>query len=511
MVPAPPNPEDIAVQPPRRWLRLLLPLTCTAVLAAGVFLALWLPDRLDCGGFGSDLERRGGECVGVTDGSYAFLPRGGDGRLDEEFRTVQRLIKEENTRVAAEESNHVSIGLLAPLTPSDTGPQAPERALRALEGAYTAQMRADHTQQLGDRAVQIRLYLANVGARHDQWQPAAEQLAAMTGGRAPLVAVVGLAVSTEDSRAAASWLSDRDIPQVAASARADGLNDGTIPGLVRVTGSNTDFVTALHRYMQGRDDLDKAILVHDRNVPDLHVATLTKAFASQFAEEIGDRPNQPFAGTTVAADAPRALFNPVVGNICLSQADTVLFSGRTGDLGAFLEALEIRPCRPAPVTVLFTETGPVIEEELAVQLAEQGITVAQASATDPGWTTGDAPQEEIPVGYPDFDQQYRTWLPHLTDHDAALHNGYAVANHDALAIAVRAVRVSHAQDPDSVMTSVRVRNALFVLQLDNVVRGASGSLSFTEARAGDPGGKPIPVIESPPGETRPRQYLTPLA
>jgi ABC-type branched-subunit amino acid transport system substrate-binding protein len=497
--------------PPRRWLRLLLIAGGGAVLLLAVTAVLVLPGRLDCGGFGSDLERRGGECVGVSDGSYAFVPSGGDEALTAEFRTVQELIKRENDRVAAEEDDYVKVGLIAPLTPDDASPQAPERVLRALEGAYTAQMRANHTQELGDRSPQIQLYPANVGSRHDEWQPAVAQLAAMADDEAPLVAAVGLAISTEASRATAQRLAEHDIPLVAASASADGLNHSTVPGLIRVTASNTDFVSALRHYVQGDAELRTAVLVHDERAPDLHVATLTEAFRQLLAEELGNRPDQPFQGTTVDADAPRALFDAAVRNICQAgpdqtTPDMVLFSGRTGDLGEFLEAMHNRPCRDDPIAVLFVETGPVIAAAEEERLAQNKITVVQASAMDPAWYTGDV---EPPAGFAPFVAQYGTHLPHVTDPGAALENGYAIANHDALATAVRAIRVSHAEDPDSPMTGPRVRQAFFLLHLDNAVEAAAGTLSFTSDRQGDPGGKPVPVIETPARGDRPDLYTTP--
>jgi hypothetical protein len=498
--------------PPRHWLRALLLAAAGAVLFLGVAALVWLPDRLDCGGFGSDLERRGGDCVGVTDGSYAFVPEVDDEDLHERFRAVQALIKQENDRVAEEEDASVKVGLLAPLTPDGSSPQAPERVLRALEGAYTAQMRANHTQELGDRTPQIQLYPANVGSRHEQWQPAVTQLAAMSGDDAPLVAVVGLAISTEASRDAALRLSEHGIPLVAASASADGLNDSTVPGLIRVTASNTDFVTALRHYIRGREDLRTAVLVHDQRAPDLHVATLTAAFRELLAEELGHRPDQPFQGVTVDAEAPRALFDAAVRNICQAgprqtTPDMVLFSGRTGDLGAFLEALHNRPCRDAPISVLFVETGPVIDAAEEERLARNNITVVQASAMDPSWYAEDG--AEPPRGYRPFVEEYRTRLPHVADPGAALENGYAIANHDALATAVRAIRVSHAEDPQAPMTGARVRHAFFLLHLDNAVEGAGGTLSFTTDRQGDPGGKPVPVIETPAGAVRPELYVTP--
>ncbi|MDT0268043.1 ABC transporter substrate-binding protein [Streptomyces sp. DSM 44915] len=495
--------------PPRRGRWLLAALLGLALLAGGLWVVPdWLAGR-DCGG--AELTERDGECVGVSDGSPAFLPTGEAAEpLTERFREVQRLIRVENTRVADDGGAAVKVGLLSTLTPDDRAPHAPVRVLHALEGAYTAQMRANHSRQLGDPAPQIQLMLANAGSRHDKWEPAVEQLVGMTDDAAPLVAVAGLAMSSEPSRAAAARLAEHGVPLVGASASADGLNAETVPGLVRVTASNTDFVTALRGYVRGRDDLDRAVLVHDTRAPDLHVSTLTEAFRRELAEELGDNPDQPFQGTTIGESAAPALFQAAVQNVCATEADMVLFAGRTADLDAFLDSLHSRPCRDRPIVVLFAETGPVIDESEQEQLVASHITVVQASAMDPAWAVDGGANPAAPAGFADFYAAYTSHLPQEDDPAAALADGYAVANHDAVAVAVRAVRVTHAAAPETALTPGRVTDALFLLHLDNAVPAAGGTLNFAIERRGDPGGKPVPVIESPPGPTRPELYVTPF-
>ncbi|MCH0569919.1 ABC transporter substrate-binding protein [Streptomyces sp. MUM 136J] len=491
---------------PRRYRKPLLLSAGVVLVVLAAWLIVALPDRLDCGG--SQLTRHGGECVGVTDGSFVFVPDGADD-LGKRFRDIQKLIKKENDRVAAEEKNYVKVGLLSTLTPTDTGPQSPRRVLHSLEGAYTAQMRANHTQELGDRAPQVQLLLANAGSRYEHWEPAVDQLISMTDDSAPLVAVAGLSISTTDTQAAAKRLSEHRIPIIASSASADGLNASTIPGLIRVTGSNTDFVSALRHYVRDHDNLSKAILVADDDPPDLYVATLTDAFEKLMKRELGSRPVQPFHGTTIEEDAPPALVDTAVRNICQAHVDMVLFSGRTGDLDKFVEALHHRTCRPDPISVLFVETGPAIAKDEWARLGQDGITVVQASAMDPAWTRDSGTGPGAPRGFHDFYEQYRTRIRYADDVEDALQDGYAVANHDALVTAVRAIRISYSEDPEQPMNQVRVRNALFLLNLDNEVEAASGTLSFASGRNGDPGKKPIPVIETPPGPDRPSLYTTP--
>ncbi|MDB1086573.1 hypothetical protein PJ985_03200 [Streptomyces sp. ACA25] len=515
-MPLSPGPSDEAWQnPPRRWLRVSLLVAGAGAAGFLAFLAFVLPERLDCGGWGSGLTREGGECVGVTDGSYAFAPLDGAGPAAE-FADVQKLIKAENDRVAAADTEYVKVGLLATLTPAENGPLAPQRVLHALQGAYTAQMRANHTADMGDKQPLVQLHLANAGSRHETWEPAVERLVAMAGDESPLVAVVGLSISTEASQAAAEELAAHEIPIVASSASADGLNMRMRDGMIRVTGSNTDFVNALERHVRAAGgDLSRAMLVSDRNDPDLHVATLTDAFARLLEQEDDVMPRKSFSGTTLRSSGPVSLFRPITDSICGTGAEMVLFSGRTGDLHAFLEALHVRDCRAQqPLSVLFVETGPVEDVSAAARpdrLEENGITIVQASAMDPQWFGEEDAGSPAPNGFEHFHLAFAEHVGHRTEAQvkAALRDGYAVANHDAMYAAVRAIRTGHGerQERGEPTTPAGVREALF--RLENV-QAASGTLSFPEERGGDPGGKPLPVIELPAGGAGGETYVTPV-
>ncbi|MEE1928189.1 hypothetical protein V1J52_08275 [Streptomyces sp. TRM 70351] len=497
--------------PARTVTRLLAVVGVLALLAAGVAAAVWLPPRLACDGPGSGLVERGGECTGVTDGAPAFVP--GEAALHEEFRKIQRRIKAENDRVAGQKGPAVKIALLSTLTPRVGSPASAGQILHSLQGAHIAQMRANHSRELGDPAPQVQLYLANAGSAHDRWEPVVEELLGMTGDAAPLVAVAGLGPSVEATRQAAERLSAADVPMVSSVASAAGLRHAEIPGLVRVTPSNTDFVSALHAYVGARDDLDSAILVHDESPPDLHVKSLTASFRSLFADELEGHAPQPFQGTSVSSDVPYSFFDPVVRNICGADADMVLFSGRTTDLHHFLDALHVRTCLSDPLSVLFVETGPVIAEEDVERLRESGITVVHASASDPAWSDGDGaeggPEGGAPAGYAAFEAAYATHLPGAGDTGRLLADGYAVAHHDAVMTAVRAVRLTHTGEDGRDPSAAQTARALFLLNEDNTVRAAGGTLSFSTSRGGDPGAKPVPVLEIPARGTAHRLYVTP--
>ncbi|GAA2076266.1 hypothetical protein GCM10009801_31600 [Streptomyces albiaxialis] len=506
--------------PPRRWTWVLGGVLTLALIAGGALAAVTLPPRWACGSLWDSMVERDGECVGVTDGAYRFgfgeeagntAPGDETGRKQAartaaSFRTVQERIERENDRVADSGKDAVTVALLTTLTLDGTSPLTPQRLLRSVEGAYVAQMRANHGKALGDPAPQIRLVLANAGSRQQLWEEPVRTLAGMRDDAAPLVAVTGFAISTSATRDAARELSERGIPMVSSVASADGLNSRKIPGLIRVTPANTDFAAALRAYAEDRDPKGKAMLVFDRHASDLHVKSLTRAYKKAFREQIEDIPEQGFDGTTLDEDPSPALFESTVSSACLVKPDFIPFSGRPADLEAFLESLEQRACGRQPMKVLFVETGEVVSAERAKRLKEHRVTVVQASASDPDWSPrGDRGE---PEGFAGFHGAYARYVPD-TGVDEALRNGYAVGHHDAVMTAVRAARLPYHEAPREKLTPKRVREKLFGLNLSHKVRAAGGTLSFTVRRGGDPGGKPVPVQEMPPGKGKPPRYTTP--
>jgi hypothetical protein len=209
-------------QHPERWWpprpAVLVVVVLSLVLATAV---AWGINTLvnACGGPGSGVSRVDGECVGVTDGSYVFDPALAD---------VEAKIAAENARVAG--SGHtVTVALLNLMTVNNTSPVSLAEVVNQLEGAYTAQYRANQTNDLGDPSPLIRLVLANEGSHENQWQPVVHQIEGMVGDQDPLVAVTGLGVSVKQTEDGAKDLAAHHIPMVGALTTADELNYKNIP------------------------------------------------------------------------------------------------------------------------------------------------------------------------------------------------------------------------------------------------------------------------------------------
>lgn len=485
---------DYKIRPPAqrpRWTRraVLVVVGLVLVIAAG-----WGVDTLGraCGGLGSGVTEIDGECVGVTDGSYVF---------EEAYREVQEKIALENKRVddivndpEQNPNRAVTVALLNPMTVTETSAFTLDEVRNQMEGAYTAQYRANHSRFVEDPDPLIRLILANEGSNQEQWQPVVDQLVEMKDADAPLNAVVGLGNSLDLTELAAKKLSvEHDIPTIGAIVTADQLNYTNIPGFVRVTPSNQDYVRSLRAYLQRRPELDSAILVYDLNSDargDIFVESLRDDLTREFGDliQFGD---QSFVGKLVPSDASPSLFAGITTNICAVMPKVVFFAGRKADLQDFLNSLGSRTCRDTPLTVVTVDADPNVFGG-DVTLQNQKITVVYADATDPrGWVAG---VTGTPQNFPAFQQAFEN-LGFPVEH---LDDGGAISSHDAVLTAVKASRIAARQQPDP-PGAADVLSQLLNLNTELTVPGASGTLSFgaPNVRAGDPAGKPVPVLESP--------------
>ncbi|GAA1439489.1 hypothetical protein [Nocardiopsis tropica] len=479
----------------RRWRRLAVP---ALVLLLLVPAALYW-NVFTCGGPASGVRSVGGQCVGVTDGGYVYH---GD------YTGIQASIAEENARVAAEGDGHVvRVALLGTLTFGDVSPMDPVRMRRSLEGAYTAQMRANHTRVFSDNKPGIQLLLANMGSRQEQWEPVVDDLVEMAEDETnPLVAVIGMGVSIDSTRDVAARLNEHDISMVSSAVTADGLEHDETEGLMRAAPSNTEYVRALRRYLDGREGTEEppsATLVYDATEPDLFVTTLRDAYEDQLDDHISGHP-QEYVGTTVG-DTPQAgLFETVTQNVCASENDTVLFAGRAPDLDAFLESLAYRSCLDRPLRVLFVATGLTIlnDREAMARLEEGNTTLVYASAIDPRWGTGD-PSADVPPDYASFVNAFHEYgadpeaVPDVGD-TTAFNNGYALVNHDAFAVAATAIRMTNRMDlQGGPPTASMVGSQLMLLNNAYRVPAGGGVLNYSDEYGGEAAGRYVPVVEVP--------------
>ncbi|MDQ3154633.1 MAG: ABC transporter substrate-binding protein [Actinomycetota bacterium] len=452
-----------------------------------------------CGGPGSGVRVVDDQCVGVTDGSYVF---------NEAYRAVQKKIAAENARVddiVNDPQNNrgraVTVALLNPMTVNELSAFSVDEVRNLLEGAYTAQYRANQSRDFGDRDPLIRLVLANEGSNQRQWRPVVDQLVDMKDAEAPLNAVVGLGVSIDLTEQAAKKLAEHEISMVGAIVTADRLNYENILGFVRVSPSNRDYVAALREYLQRRPELDSAILVYDDNAGsrgDIFVDSLRDDITSEMQDLIEFDP-QSFVGKSIPSDTNPSLFNNTIANICAEKPKVVFFAGRKVDLRDFLGSLGSRVCRNDQVTVVTVDADPNVFGRDEQALRDEKITVIYADATNPrGWVAG---VPETPPNFPEF----KRWFEDLGFPLEHLDDGGAISHHDAVLTAAKAIRLAALPSSSDPPGAADVRSQLLNLNTTSTVPGASGTLRFSDRdeKSGDPVGKPIPVLEFPSSGTSP--------
>lgn len=483
--------------------RIVLLATVVLVVAGGVWgttQALRV-----CGSFGSGVYKIDGECVGVTDGSYVFRS---------EFAGIEKRIADENDRVRAQGTSYVTIALLDPLSASSGNVLPSGEIKNRLEGAYTALRRANTTPVVGDTSPQIQLVLASEGRTDAQWQRVTDQLVEMSRQpKNPLVAVIGMGVSTKQTQQRAEKLSAAGIPMVSAYLGADVLDYTHIPGLIKAAPSNRYYVDALRRYVDS-NGITSAILVEDSN-SEQGVDLFTQELKNNFIDKMGDLmrnfTTQVFTGVVGApSGADPHLFSNIVANIC-SAGDglqAVLYAGREVDLRGFLHSLEFRPCLGTRLTILTAglDLSEILNPAEEADLRDKNLKVVVASTVDAeGW-------RKHVTGTPEHYQELFSAFTHDGFDAGDLNGANAIMMHDALLTAIQAVRLAAPKGSISTPTAATVKTLLLNLNGQYAVPGGSGTLSFSDhaGDTGEPVGKPLPVLQYPPPSTGPSRQVGPL-
>lgn len=485
----PPTPIDGR----RRWRRRIAGALVAVFAATGLLWGGNVVFRdLVCGGSGDGVALVDGQCVGVTEGAYTFDPLIAD---------IQKKIKEENENVrngTYGDQPYVRVAVLMPMTMDDRSALSMERIRRSLWGAYVAQRRANSPDGgLGDPTPLVELLLANEGSNQEQWRPVVDQLAGMTTGEHPLVAVIGLGVSVDETQRAAEELSRHQVATVGAVLTADGLE--VDDSFVRVSPSNSDYVEALREYLAYRDDLDRGMVVYDTYPDDLYTRTLRTAYEEKLGDYlVENHHSQPFNGLRDPS-APIPRFDVITRNICDARADMVFYAGRVNELeGWFIPRLAEHHCADrSQLTIFLGATGlsSLRKPETLEHLKAGNIRVVHASSTDPGRWNADA--EGTPKGYATFLAEFRKEFRPQEQANEELADGYAIMHHDAVLAAVMATRQAVEEWGEPIPNHEHVTDELWKLNNAYEVPGASGSLSFSPDRSGWPSGKPVPIVSIP--------------
>ncbi len=480
----PAEPPDFTPPTPKRAVRRrrLRLVAVAAVLALGLGSAAFvgIPLLTRCG---EGVHEHGGECVGVTDGSYVF---------DDQLADVQRRILEENRKV--EGRPHVTLAVLTPLLPTDVGSVTWQRVRAQLEGAHVAQLAANE----GRREPKVRLLLANPGSAQQEWRRVVDQLVELADAQR-LVGVVGVGQSTTNTQHTARALSAAGIPMVASVITATNFHveqpaQGGEParyikGFTRVSSTTGNQIEVLSAYL-ARQGVTRAMLVYDVNEDDLYTSTLYDEFKAVAGGALSITMESRF--DTEASLATQ--FREIMKDLCvLGAPDTVLYAGRAVLLDDLVGNLRNRPCaRDRNITLVTGSDASMLRTraDLHPRDGQAPLTIVYSPHVDPV-----AARE---MGITEFDALTREFQ-RLGFDPGDLADGWGVMMHDATLAASDAIsRSGNGLPAGQLPNRQAVRAELERSDRErNQVRGAGGAFTI-DATTGNAVGRRLPVIEVGP-------------
>lgn len=433
---------------------------------------------------GAGVTERGGECVGVTDGSYVF---------DDRLADVQGRVLAENERVA--EQPHVTVAVLTPLLPNPVGSVTWQRVRAQLEGAHAAQLAAND----GQRSPKVRLLLANPGSRQQEWRVVVDQL--LDGAdEQRLVGVVGVGQSTTNAQETARALSAAGIPMVASVVTATDFNvepparsGGAaryINGFTRVNLTTGDQIAGLSEYLAGQG-VREAMLVYDINENDLYTATLYDEFKAGAATGRLPITVESRFDTEASLDTQ---FREIMRDLCGDGApNTVLYAGRAVLLDDLISNLQQRGCaRDTNITLVTGSDASMLRTrpDLLPKDEQPDVTIVYTPHVDP-----DAAREMGITGFATLAAEFERLGFDTVD----LADGWGVMMHDAaLAMSEAISRSGNGLPAGELPTPQAVRAELARSdRVGNQIRGAGGDF-FLHATTGNSVGRQFPIIEVGP-------------
>jgi ABC-type branched-subunit amino acid transport system substrate-binding protein len=425
-----------------------------------------------------------GECVGISDGSYPFAP--GNGAV----AAALTKIKAEDEWVRANHPGHyVSVAFLLPISATGGGVQPASTQAEQLEGAYTAQYRAN---QVLNSTPYIQLLVASSGTQAAEWRYT-NQLIASDVHSQHLVAVAGIGVSLTATIAEVKQLAEDDrIPVFASSVTSNAFDN--IPNMVRMVPDNAEDVSAVLQYIW--PDARTAMLMEDQNPTDSYDTTMVSWFTNGFRGD-GHVINAILTYNTrgevnpkdaVAAENSNRI-NTLTSSICQNTANYVLFAGRGRDLGTLLDDLNNRNCLTKPITIVTGDdvTDMPITAGVRSALASRVTLLYAGEANPQEWERGSGSlYKQGRQGFSWFSTTFGQLFHGVPDGD-----GDAMTGYDAMWSAISAADQA-GSSPSAADVDLAV-NQLHVL-------GASGPISLTGTFQGsvdgsNPVDKVIPILQ----------------
>ncbi|MFF0739796.1 ABC transporter substrate-binding protein [Streptomyces sp. NPDC004111] len=478
----------------RRWPGNAISLVAVLAVVAGALVWILRPDPPVDTSCAEGVVRVEGVCVGLTDGSYHFDEKN-LGPLFERIKAENDTVDEESAKKGG--VSHVGIVYLMSMVPDAKDTNTPDSVRHELQGAYTAQMEANHTNKYGDTP-KIKLLLGHLGNGAAQADTTLEQIRLRTAPER-IVAVAGLGTSTRATEGVIRRITappaekGLQLAAVGSVLTADTLSK--VPGLVRVAPVNSDEASAAAAFLRQKENVRKRVLVvQDQRADDHYTKTLGDRFLAAL-------PPERLAAKTEKYDSSQAgvatAFKTRMSTICAAKPDVVYFAGRGIDLPRFLAPLKDRPCaNDRPVLVISGDDASQTAQAAGFQdikdtLRDGNVRLVYTGLAHPGsWKL--RPTAYPGAAKPSFGEggRFRT-----TFKEEALDDGQAIMGHDAVLTAVAGIRLvaENSVNNNGAVSGSEVIQIWGSLHGTEAVQGASGLISL--GSDGSPERKAVPIIE----------------
>ncbi|WP_338702341.1 ABC transporter substrate-binding protein [Streptomyces sp. Q6] len=451
------------------------------------------------------------ECIGVSDGSFAFADSLGD---------VMDKIAQENARVEKSGKKYVSVVYAEPLT-TVPGEEEAKYGLRAeLIGAYLAQRELNDPELGAGRGdlPQIRLLVGNLGLRSEQWKRLTQDVIERSEGPDHVVGVAGFGQSRGGTQDAVDALREAGIPMMGATVTADELSDAAHAGFFRVSAPNRDQAAGAVNYLREQQKKHpgyKVAVIRDRNTDDIYNTSLSRSFTRAAKAEglkLEGAPLEYLSGVDGVTNA----FSSVADKVCDLAPDAVFFAGRGLNIRNFINSMSA-PDRRCTVTLLTGDDAlgayygslesDARRAKFRTEWEDSRVTVLYTALGHPALAGELYEKPNDPL--PDFVDLYRAEFGGSADAvRKALEDGQSILGHDAVWTLGVAVRNAAGPDGKGAVNPGATLQMLLQLGGSKAVAGISGPLSF--GSDGNPDGKPMALVRMEPSGTYTfRQVLRP--
>ncbi|MFI6297032.1 hypothetical protein ACIBEJ_35945 [Nonomuraea sp. NPDC050790] len=454
----------------------------------------------------SGRQLMGAECVGVAEPGYLFTPS------TPEIAQVHRRIHQENLRAAAlheEEAQaarpYVTIVYLAALTSGNRDSLAAVR--EGLAGVAIAQKNQNDSSGASEPIV--RLLVANGGGRMQHGEAIARLLVSSSEAEAPIVGVVGLDQSRQQTVATIHALGKAGLPMVASTLSADRLVEES-PFYFQVAPQNRRQAAVAAAFATTLGLPRRARVYYSHDVSDYYSDNLRKQVAARFAEAgfaVESRRFTPIGSAKPGPGDPNE--HPYAGEprqAGVSACDAkglVYFAGRgIPDFQSFIKGVN-ETCPGAPPAILAGDdiTRYAADVRLRAEVGQVPFYY-QSFAVAPNRCGQPQPHDF-------YDQLFRTFTFECQEPGAGRTlDGHAALSYDAAETLITAIRrlggpVRHAVP----VNSYTVWRQLSMLHTSSgpAIQGATGGIDFGGGTARQyPRDKPVLILRVK-GAERPEQ------